>query len=175
MIRRMRSGAMLLALPALLAGCASAAQSLPEGALALTAHEAWAEARSQARGWSADAQLQYVEGGAVTAAGTVRSDEGYWRFVFRAPDQAEQLVVEVRPTAVEATQRQPTSPPGFLIGERTLGLDWIDSPEALSALPTFDEGTRVRMMLVPTEPARWLVTLGDERVQVNARTGVVIQ
>lgn len=155
--------------------CASASRSVPESALALTAEAAWPEARVQARGWDADARLQYVQGAAVTADGTVLRDAGYWRFVYAAPGRDRQLAVTVTPLDVQSEERTPQSPPGFVTGDRTLDADWIDSSEALAAVPTFGSGTRVPMLLVPLSPERWIITIGEERYMVNAATGAVIQ
>ena len=166
-----------LALSALVTAgaCASASQSVPTSALELTARQAYAEARNQALGWSGAAQLQYVEGAAVTGQGTVRRDAGYWRFVFSAPGESQQLAVQVTPTDVQAEQRAPQSPPGFIIGERTLGGGWIDSDAALAPLPPLNQGTRVPMLLVPAPSESWYVTLSDGRVQVDAASGRVVR
>lgn len=151
--------------------CASARSSIAPGALAITAYAAFGEGRSQARGWSRDAELQYIEGAAVTNQGTVQSDAGYWRFVYRSPSQAAQYVVTVTPTAVDGEERTPQSPPGFVIGDATLGTDWIDSPQAIAAAPSFGAETRVQMMLVPTTPPRWII--GE--TEIDARSGAVIR
>ena len=149
--------------------CASA--GVDPGRLAVTAYSAWGEARTQARGWSTDAQLQYVEGASVTSQGTVLPDAGYWRFVYRSPSRGQQYVVTVTPTSVDGEERTPQGPPGFAIGNATLGTDWIDSPQVVAALPAFGAETRVQMMLVPTTPPRWVV--GNS--EIDARTGAVIR
>lgn len=149
--------------------CASAA--VDPVRLAITAQAASGEARTQARGWSTDARLQYIEGASVTSQGTVQPDEGYWRFAYRSPSRAQQFVVTVTPTSVAGEERTPQGPPGFAVGDATLGDDWIDSPRALAALPSFDVATHVHMYLVPTTPPRWIV--GD--THLDARTGAVLQ
>ena len=157
-------GAALLA-----SGCAARGGVDPAG-LSLTAYAAWGEARTQARGWASDSELQYVEGASVTNEGTVRSDAGYWRFVYRADSRSQQYVVTVTPTSVNGEERVPQGPPGFVLGDRTLGSDWIDSPRVVDALAPFDAGTRVHMFLVPTAPARWIV--GD--VEIHATSGEIL-
>lgn len=149
--------------------CASAA--VDPVRLAITAQSAWGEARTQARGWATDARLQYIEGASVTSQGTVQLDAGYWRFAYRSPSRAQQFVVTVTPTSVAGEERTPQGPPGFAVGDATLGNDWIDSPQAISALPSFDASARVHMYLVPTTPPRWIV--GD--THLDARTGAVLQ
>jgi len=171
----MRMGALALPVLLLAGGCGSARGAVDVDALALTARQAWAEARSQARGWSTDARLRYVEGAAVDNQGRVLPDAGYWRFVYDAPGESQQLAVTVRPTDVEATERAPQSPPGFVIGDRVLGSEWIDSPAAIAAAPAFDTGTRVPMLLVPTSPERWFVTYSDGRVGIDAATGARVE
>ena len=151
------------------AGCA-ARSTVDPAAFELTAWEAWGEARTQARGWASDAELQYVEGAAVTNDGTVLSDAGYWRFVYRADSRSQQYVVNVTSTSVDGEERVPQGPPGFVIGDATLGTDWIDSPRVVDALEPFGDATRVHMILVPTTPARWIV--GD--VEINATTGEIL-
>jgi hypothetical protein len=152
------------------AACGSARGAIDADALSLTAYAAWGEARTQARGWASDAELQYVEGASVTHQGTVRSDAGYWRFVYGADSRAQQLVVTVTPTSVDGEERTPQGPPGFVLGDATLGSDWIDSPRVIEALDEFGAETRVHMFLVPTTPPRWIV--GD--VELDARTGVIL-
>lgn len=160
---------LLLSVCVLAAACASAA--VDPVRLAITAQAAWGEARTQARGWSTDARLQYIEGASVTNQGTVQPDAGYWRFAYRSPSRAQQFVVTVTPTSVAGEERTPQGPPGFAVGDATLGNDWIDSPQAIAALPSFGAGTRVHMYLVPTTPPRWIV--GD--THLDARTGAVLQ
>lgn len=164
-----------LSLGLLAGGCASARGSIDPTRLAVTAHQAWGEARSQARGWASDAVLQYVEGASVTNDGTVHPDAGYWRFAFRAPSRTQQFVVTVTPTSVAGEERSPQSPPGYAIGDATLGTDWIDSPQAIAALPSFGAGTRVQMFAVPTSPPRWLADLEGGMREIDARTGAVIR
>ena len=164
-----------LVLSAGIAACASARGQIDPERLAVTAHQAWGEARSQARGWATDAVLQYVEGASVTNTGTVQPDAGYWRFAFRSPSRTQQYVVTITPTSVAGEERAPQSPPGYAIGDATLGTDWIDSPQAIAALPSFDAGTRVHAFVVPTTPPRWLVDLGGSMREVDARSGSVIR
>lgn len=167
MRRALVAGALGVAL--LVSGCAARSAVDPAG-LTLTAYAAWGEARTQARAWAPDAELQFVEGASVTNDGTVRTDAGYWRFVYRADSRSQQYVVTVTPTSVAGEERVPQGPPGFVLGERTLGTDWIDSPRVVDALEPFGAETRVHMILVPTAPARWIV--GD--VEVDASTGEVL-
>lgn len=167
----------LLLIPALslgLAGCGAARGSVDPNLLAITAYAAFGEGRSQARGWASDAELQYIEGASVTNQGTVQSDAGYWRFVYGSPSRAAQYVVTVTPTAVDGEERTPQGPPGYALGDATLGTDWIDSPQAIAAAPSFGAETRVPMLLVPTTPPRWIIE-AQTRTEVNARTGAVIR
>lgn len=166
--------ALVLLVGTSLGACGSARGSIDPNQLSITAYAAFGEARTQARGWSNDAVLQFVEGASVTNRGTVMTDAGYWRFVYRAPSKPLQYVVTVTPTAVNGEERTPQSPPGYVIGDNTLGTDWIDSPQAVAAAPSFGVETRVPMTLVPTVPPRWIVE-AESRTEVNARTGAVIQ
>jgi len=150
--------------------CTTGRADISPEARMLTAYAAWGEARSQARGWAPDAELQYVEGASVTNRGTVLSDAGYWRFAYRADSRSQQYVVTVTPTSVDGEERTPQGPPGFAIGDATLGTDWIDSPQAVDALDSFAEDTRIQMFLVPTNPPRWIA--GD--VEIDARSGAVL-
>ena len=159
-------GGLALGLAVVSVGCASSGASANPDALSLTAYAALGEARSQARGWANDAELQYVEGASVTNTGTVRTDAGYWRFVYGSDSRAQQYAVTVTPTSVNGEERAPQGPPGFVLGDATLGTDWIDSPQVVQAVP-FGADTRVQMFLVPTTPPRWIV--GD--VELDARTG----
>lgn len=158
-----------LAVGLLVSGCAARSGVDPAG-LSLTAYAAWGEARTQARGWASDSELQYVEGASVTNDGTVKTDAGYWRFVYRADSRSQQYVVTVTPTSVNGEERVPQGPPGFVLGDATVGSDWIDSPQVVAALEPFGAATRVHMVLVPTTPARWIV--GD--VEINATTGEIL-
>lgn len=167
-MNRIRGG--VLAALALVATACAARGAADPAAFSLTAFAAWGEARTQARGWANDAELQYVEGASVTNQGTVQRDAGYWRFVYGADSRSQQLVVTVTPTSVDSEERTPQGPPGFVLGDRTLGTDWIDSPRVVAALPPFGAETRVHMFLVPTTPPRWIV--GD--VEIDARTGAVL-
>ena len=159
-----------LGLAILVSACTTGRADISPEARMLTAYAAWGEARTQARGWAPDAELQYVEGASVTNRGTVMSDAGYWRFVYRADSRSQQYVVTVTPTSVDGEERTTQGPPGFALGDATLGTDWIDSPQVVAALAPFGEGTRVHMFLVPTTPPRWIV--GD--VELDARTGAVL-
>ncbi len=153
----------------LVSGCAARGAADPAG-LSLTAYAAFGEARTQARGWASDSELQYVEGASVANDGTVRSDAGYWRFVYRADSRSQQYVVTVTPTSVSGEERVPQGPPGFVLGDATVGTDWIDSPQVVDALEPFGADTRVHMFLVPTTPARWIV--GD--VEIHATSGEIL-
>ena len=167
-MNRMVAG-LALGLALVATGCASRGTATT-GTLSLTAYAAWGEARSQARGWANDAELQYVEGASVTNEGTVRSDAGYWRFVYGADSRAEQLAVTVTPTSVDTEERTPQGPPGFVLGDATLGSDWIDSPQVVEAMGSFGADTRVHMYLVPTTPPRWII----DDVEIDARSGAVL-
>lgn len=166
---------LVLSLGLLSSGCGAARGQIDPTRLAVTAYAAWGEARSQARGWASDAVLQYVEGSSVTNLGAVHPDAGYWRFAFRAPSRGQQYVVTVTPTTVAGEERTPQSPPGYAIGDATLGSDWIDSPQAVGAAPSFGAETRVQMYLVPTTPPRWLVEVEGRFHEIDARTGAVIR
>ena len=160
-----------LSLLVVTAGCAARGAAANPDALSLTAYAAWGEARSQARGWASDAELQYVEGASVTNTGTVRPDAGYWRFVFGADSRSRQYVVTVTPTSLNAEERAPQGPPGFVLGDASLGSDWIDSPAVVEAYGGYPDETRALMYLVPTTPPRWII--GD--VEIDARTGARLQ
>jgi hypothetical protein len=151
----------------LFTGACASRGAVDPSALGVTAYAAWGEARTQARGWSTDAELQYVEGASVDNQGRVQSDAGYWRFVYGSDSQSQQFVVTVTPTSVDGEERAPQGPPGFVLGDATLGTDWIDSPQVVEAYGGYPSDTRAHMHLVPTTPPRWIV--GD--VEINARTG----
>ncbi len=168
-MKRAIIGSVAVGLAAFTVACASGGVTGGEG-LSITAYAAAGEARTQARGWASDAELQYVEGASVTNRGTVTSDAGYWRFVYSADSRSLQYVVTVTPTAVNGEERSPQGPPGFVLGNNTLGTDWIDSPGVVEAYGGFPEDTRANMYLIPTTPPRWIV--GD--VELDARTGAVI-
>ena len=165
-----RANRLGLGLAILVSACTTGRADISPEARMLTAYAAWGEARTQARGWAPDAELQYVEGASVTNRGTVMSDAGYWRFVYGADSRSQQYVVTVTPTSVDGEERTPQGPPGFVLSDATLGTDWIDSPRVIEAYGGFADDTRAHIFLVPTNPPRWIV--GD--VEIDARTGAVL-
>lgn len=160
-----------------LAGCASATGQIAPGALGVTARDAYIEARSVARSWSADARLRWAAGDHVAPDGIALPDDGRWEFHFTAPDESDELLVRVLPLETTSEEQPATSPPGYVIGDNALDEAWIDSPAVMDAVQ--DAGAtvsaRASLLLVPTRPARWLVRVADgPRWQVNAGTGEVL-
>lgn len=163
-----------------LAGCGSAAGSIPSERLGITARDAFLEARSVARGWDAGARLRYVEGEGIAANGVAPAEGGQWRFHYIAPGRTGELLIRVSGLQTESEERPATSPPGYVVGENVLGASWIDSPAALGAVLQAREGGApgaATLLLVPTRPEQWVVRFPDvasERWRVNAETGEVL-
>lgn len=171
-----------LALLALgIAACGAATASIPDTALGVTARDAFLEARTEARSWSTASRLRYVEGLGIAATGQALPDAGEWRFHYTAPGQAGELLVRVTPLGLETETRSATSPPGYVIGDNALSTSWVDSPAALAtamAAAGDDAGAAAQMLLVPTNPVRWVVRFPDEgtaRWVVNAETGALME
>ncbi len=166
-----------------LAACGAATASIAPEDLGLTARDAFLEARTEARSWSADARLRYVEGTGITTAGQALEGAGEWRFHYTAPGRTGELLVRVAPLSLIAEERAATSPPGFVIGQNALSGSWVDSPRALSAVLDARGGSAAAdlaasLVLVPTAPSRWVVRFSDEgsaRWVVNAETGAVLE
>lgn len=169
----------LLALP--LAACGAATSSIPATELGVTARDAFLEARTEARSWSTDARLRYVEGIGITAAGQALEGAGEWRFHYTAPGRGGELLVRVAPLALSREERAATSPPGYVIGDNAVGSGWIDSPEAIGAVLAARGASPaggVELVLVPTVPARWVVRFpeaGSGRWVVDAGTGAILE
>ncbi|HEX7049270.1 MAG TPA: hypothetical protein VF188_03575 [Longimicrobiales bacterium] len=173
------------ALVAALAGCASGGRGGGDD-LRVSAGDAAREAWTVARTWAEDPALRYVEGEGVTWEGTVPSEGGTWRFIYGAPERPEQLVVTVTPRTLERATRPPQSPPGFAVGDASLGGEWVDSRAVLAAvraaggeaLRSGDGGAAISMLLVPLRPPQWVVRVvteaGERRWRVNAETGEVL-
>lgn len=166
-----------------IAACGAATGSIAPEALGLTARDAFLQARTEARSWSGDARLRYVEGTGITAAGQALEGTGEWRFHYTAPGRTGELLVRVAPLALIAEERAATSPPGFVIGDNALGGSWVDSPRALDAVldartSPAAAGVAASLLLVPTVPARWVVRFPEEgsaRWLVDAETGAVVE
>lgn len=161
-----------------LVACGSAAGRLAPGALGVSARDAFTEARSVARVWSADARLRWVEGQDIDPSGVALPDQGAWDFHYSAPGRTRQLFVRVLPLETSSEERVPSSPPGYVIGENALGTSWIDSRAAMQALAAASPESAsapVSMLLVPTRPEQWVVRgAGDQRWRVHAETGEVL-
>lgn len=163
-----------------LAGCGSAAGRIGAETLGVSAHDAHSEASTEARVWSSSARLRWVEGVGIDAGGIAIPGEGLWRFHYTAPDQRDELVVQIQALQSATEERAPTSPPGIVIGDNALGTAWIDSREAMDALGAAITGAGAgsySMLLVPTRPEQWIVRAGDtsDRWHVHAGTGQVLQ
>lgn len=169
---------MTAALAAAVAGCGSAAGRLAPGALGISARDAFTEARSVARVWSADARLSWVEGEGIGAAGLALPDQGAWHFHYTAPGHTRQLLVRVLPFETASEERAPSSPPGYVIGDNVLSTSWIDSRavmQALAAASPSGAPAPASMLLVPTRPEQWIVRDGSgERWRVHAESGEVL-
>lgn len=181
----MRRAALLGLGLAILQACAPATGDISPERLSITADDAFQEARTVAADWAPGARLRYAEGEGLRGSGRVLPEAGYWRFVYEAPDRAEQLAVTVTPRAIEQVTRPPRSPPGFVLGDAELGADWVDSPQALAAVRAAEDGTlldredaAIAMVLVPRRPPQWIVRVAaggaTREWRVNALTGAVI-
>jgi hypothetical protein len=166
-----------------IAACGAATAAIPPGALGITARDAFLEARTEARSWSRDARLRYVEGSGITASGQALQDAGEWRFHYTTPGRTGELLVRVSPLVLTAEERAATSPPGYVIGDEALDGSWVDSPEAIQTVldarsDVAAAGLAAELLLVPTRPARWVVRFpaqGSARWVVDAQTGVLIE
>lgn len=158
-----------------LSGCGAASPNITPGALAVSARDAFTEARATARGWDSQARLRYVEGLEIAPSGRATRETGVWRYHYTAPGRSNELLVRVAALGLETQEQPPTSPPGYVLGGNAVGTDWIDSPEALAVILEDRGGSELaEMVLVPTTPARWVVRFpeaGSERWVVNAETG----
>ena len=169
----------LLALP--LAACGAATSSISPGELAITARDAHFEARTQARSWSQQARLRYVEGLGINASGGAEQGQGEWRFHYTAQGMAGELLVRVTSLEMASEERPATSPPGYVLGSNALEGSWVDSPAAMEAVleaRTGAPGGAAELVLVPTQPARWVVRFPEEgsaRWVVNAETGALLE
>lgn len=171
--------ASMAALVGILAGCGAATGRLAPDSLGVSARDAFTEARSTARVWSADARLRWVAGQNISPAGVALPDQGAWEFHYTAPGTTRELVVRVFPLTTSSEEQPATSPPGYVIGDNALGTRWVDSQEVMSAIAASTAGGAsgaVSMMLVPTRPERWVVRAvdGDARWEVEAETGEVL-
>lgn len=171
--------AMTAALAGILAGCGSATGGIAPGALGVSARDAFTEARSVARVWSADARLRWVAGEDISRDGMALPDHGAWEFHYTAPGTTQELLVRVLPLATASEERPATSPPGYVVGENALGTSWVDSDVAMSAIAAASTGGptgTVSMLLVPTRPERWVIRAaeGGTRWEVEAATGEIL-
>lgn len=161
-------------------GCGSASGRIASETLGISARDAHTEARSVATVWSSSAQLRWVAGEGISASGVALRDEGSWTFHYSAPDQSQDLVVQVRSLETASEEQAHSSPPGIVIGENRLGSSWIDSRVAMGALMASAEtsiAAPVSMLLVPTRPEQWIARSAEsgDRWHVNAETGEVIR
>ena len=162
------------------AGCGAANAGIVED-LGITARSAFLEARTEARSWSTQTQLRYVEGLGIAADGRALQGTGEWRFHYTAPGKTGELLVRVTPLEMVTEERAATSPPGYVIGTNTLSSSWVDSPEAMATVLQANPGGAsqfAELLLVPTSPHRWVVRfpeVGSERWTVNAETGTLMQ
>jgi hypothetical protein len=158
-------------------GCGAA--GLSPGELGVTARDAFLEGRTRAATWDTRARLRWVEGVGISPAGVALPGIGQWRLHYTAPGRQMGLMVVVAPIQTGEEERAPTSPPGFAIGDAALADTFIDSPEVLTRVLAVRGGSipeRATLLLVPTQPIQWVVTLPDETRQwrVDAQTGQVL-
>ena len=169
-----------LALALALAAC-GAANSAIVGDLGITARDGFLEARTEARSWSQDARLRYVEGLGIASDGRAAQGTGEWRFHYTASDRTGELLVRVTPLEMTREERAATSPPGYVLGSNALSASWVDSPDAMEAvLQARAAGAAglAELVLVPTTPQRWIVRFPEEgsaRWVVNAETGALVE
>lgn len=163
-----------------LTACGAATAGIPAAELGVTARDAYLEARTDARSWSPDARLRYVEGLGISSGGQALQGTGEWRFHYTAPGQTGELLVRVTGLEMASEERPATSPPGYVLGDNALDASWVDSPRVLDAvLAARGEAAPglAELILVPTSPARWVVRFPEEgsaRWTVNAETGAVL-
>jgi hypothetical protein len=176
----------LITILAGLSACASAASQISPQKLRISAQDAAREARTVAVSWASAASLRYVEGEGVTPEGYVLPGRGAWRFIYDAPERVDQLVVTVTPKALEQATRPRQSPPGFALGEAALPGEWIDSPAALAAARAAGAAPHltaaepaISLLLVPLQPAQWVVRIAAGREsgewRIDARSGAVLR
>jgi hypothetical protein len=172
-------------LTVVLAGCAvlgvggCGAAGLSPGELGVTARDAFLEGRTRARTWDAGARLRWMEGVGISPAGVALPGAGQWRLHYTAPGRQLGLMVVVAPLQTGEEERAPTSPPGYTIGDATVPDTFVDSPEALTRVLAVRGGAipeRASLLLVPGQPARWVVSFPEEaqRWQLDAETGRVL-
>jgi hypothetical protein len=159
-----------------LSGCGAA--GLTPAQLGVTARDAFVEGRTRAATWDPAARLRWIEGVGISAAGTALPGAGQWRLHYTAAGRQQGLVVVVAPVETGEEERPAASPPGFVIGDRTVPDTWIDSPEALSRILA-SRGDAVpeqaTLLLVPTQPLQWVITFPEDGRQwrLDAETGQV--
>lgn len=175
---------MIIVLAALTA-CAPAASQISPQELRISAQDAAREARTVAVSWADGAMLRYVEGEGVTPEGYILPGRGAWRFIYDAPDRADQLVVTVTPKALEQATRPRQSPPGFAVGTASLPGEWVDSPAVMAAVRRAGgeallatKQPAISLLLVPLRPAQWVVRIAagteSREWRVDAGTGAVL-
>lgn len=170
--------AALLAFP--LIACGAATSGIPAEDLAITARQAHLEARTDARSWSQQARLRYVEGLGIGPTGAAAQGSGEWRFHYTAAGMSGELLVRVTPLEMVSEERPATSPPGYVLGDNALDESWVDSPAVMeTVLGAVDAGAgAAELVLVPTRPARWIVRFpaaGSARWMVDAATGALLE
>lgn len=171
-----RFGLALLALT--LPGCGSAAARIAPGDLGVGARDAYVEARSVARSWAPDARLRWVEGDDIGTDGVALPERGAWTFHYTAPGELRELAIRVLPLETVSEERPVSGPPGYVIGENTLGTAWLDSRsvmERVAAAAGSALDAPVDLLLVPTRPPQWIVRTDGRRWRLHAETGEVLE
>jgi hypothetical protein len=158
-------------------GCGAAA--VPAERLGVTARDAFLEARTVAATWDAAAQLRWMEGVGISAAGVALPGVGQWRLHYTAPGRDMGLMVTVGSVETGQEERSPTSPPGFVLGAERVREPFIDSPEALSRALAARGGAipeTATALLVPLQPQQWVITFPDDdrRWRLDSGTGQVV-
>jgi hypothetical protein len=167
---------MLLVAGLLACGSGGAAPPRPAG---VSARAALAEAQVVADTWAGGAELRWVEGDGIDGKGLALPDRGTWAFHYATSESNLELVVQISPFQMVSEERRVTSPPGFDLGDGTLGSTWLDSGAVLDAVTGAGVAPLqppITLLLVPTRPPRWVVRSDiGRRWAVNAENGEVLE
>ncbi len=176
-MKTLTTGGLVITL--LVAGCGPATGRLSPTELGVTARDAYLEGRTRAGTWDDNAGLRWMEGVSISSAGLALPGVGHWRLHYTAPGRPAGLTVTVAPLETSEEERAPVSPPGYTVGQASIGDTWLDSPEVLRralAARGASPPERVTALLLPLDPLQWIVIIPDEarRWRLDASTGEVV-